>query len=224
MANPTDSRVPAVDYSKVADLGSRAAGILISNEGYESVRKLVAAALDLLVPGQPMGTELFLAMARVGINVAVEMVCVRRNSMGLIEVYLTKRASDDPAFPDEWHAAGSFYRSGEQPEDVIRRLEEKEFGCKLVGTPRQVDTCHPRPENMHLERGHIISEVWTGAVPSEQGKGEWFPYGELPGGPSASCAADGVVMTVPGRTVYSHREWIIPAAVKAFLAEEGMTS
>ena len=74
---------------------------------------------------------------------------------------------------------------------------------------------------MHLERGHIISEVWTGAVPSEQGKGQWFPFGELPGGPSASCAADGVVLMVPGSTVYSHREWIIPAAVKDFLAAEG---
>lgn len=57
---------------------------------YWLARQLVATLRGFLDPFRPYGTRLFNALARVSINVAVEMVCLRRNpDTSTIEVYLT---------------------------------------------------------------------------------------------------------------------------------------
>ena len=70
----------------------------------------VVGSLKIVDPTKPLGTEIFNALARVTVSVAMEAVCLRRqlyipeiNSEVLseLQVYLVQRAPDDTAYPGE---------------------------------------------------------------------------------------------------------------------------
>lgn len=149
---------------------------------------------------QPYGTELFDALARVTVSVAVEAVCLRLNSSTRkVEVHMTQRSLTETAYPGEWHCPGSVMRPGEEIGDVFSRLAQKEFGGKILSRQFVANVNHPTEA-----RGHFFSLVYLCSLDESSGelRGGWFPVDRL-----------------PEKTIVSHRFRIIPAAVGAFVAE-----
>ena len=168
--------------------------------------------LGLIDPKAPYGTELFNALARLTASVAVETVCMRlKNTAGwsttnkdfigsnIPEVYLIQRAINDTAYPGEWHCPGSVIRPGEDIEDVLNRLAQKEFGGKILSAQFIANANHPTEA-----RGHFFSLVYLCSLDeSSTGlRGQWFEANNL-----------------PEKTVETHRVRIIPAAYGAFVAK-----
>lgn len=166
-------------------------------------------ALGKIDPKQPYGTELFDALARLTVSVALEAVCLRARSTWIeldgylrwVEVYLVQRSQDDTAYPGEWHCPGSVMRPGESFEDIVARLEKREFDAGLKSW-RFVANLNPskfEPE----ARGTFLSVVYLCELEEKEALcGKWFPVNNL-----------------PANTVHGHRDRIIPCALGAFLAE-----
>lgn len=161
-------------------------------------KRLLIDLLGAVNPTQPYGTELFDALARVTVSIAIEAVCLRRNAATKqIEVLMIQRPMDDTAYPGMWHCPGSVLRPGEEFKDVFNRLERQELGGS---------TFHNRnfiaPLNILNEaRGHFISLVYRCDITEmESSKGIWF-----------------MVTDLPADTVPSHRNAIIPIARETFI-------
>jgi len=160
-------------------------------------------ALGKIDPKKPYGTELFNALARLTVSVAIEAVCLRWISQPLDEseiwVYLVQRASDDTAYPGQWHCPGSVMRPSEEIKEVFSRLSTREFGCDLLSQRFIADVNHPEEE-----RGHFLSRVYLCTMKEKENnlRGKWFPAHHL-----------------PEVTVVSHRARIIPVALGAFLSD-----
>jgi len=182
-------------------------------------RSQLIQGLRELDPANPYGTELFDALARLTVSVAVEAVCLRLQrrlvdgdaigtpsgriitpdaSYDELQVYMVRRSPDDTAYPGEWHCPGSVIRRGEDVADVFSRLSMREFdGAKLQW--RFIANVNYPTE----ARGHFLSLVYLCVLEDAEGlKGKWFPVNQL-----------------PEKTVENHRYRIIPAAVGAFVAE-----
>lgn len=158
-------------------------------------------------PSQPYGTDLFNALARLTVTVAIEAVCLRYNFITLNpEVYLVQRSPDDTAYPGEWHCPGSAMRpKNERFEEVLNRLAKKEFGTKLVST-RFVTNINPSLSEPEA-RGCFLSVVFLCVLEEKEGlRGKWFPVDNL-----------------PENTVKHHRKRIIPCALGAFVANSSGT-
>lgn len=166
--------------------------------------------LGKIDPFQPYGTALFDALARLTISVAVEAVCLRlqrylpeisSESLSELQVYLVQRAQDDTAYPGEWHCPGSVMRPGEDFEDVLARLEKREFGANVLlhRFVANINPSHAEPE----VRGTFLSVVYLCTLEEKEClRGKWFPVDHL-----------------PEKTVKGHRERVIPCALGAFVAE-----
>lgn len=160
-------------------------------------------------PTQPYGTELFDALARLTVSVAVEAVCLRPEPLNLtadpdgfqtrgVEVYLCRRSMTDTAYPGEWHCPGSVVRPGEEDASVFKRLADREFGSNLESWRFVGKVNHVREE-----RGHFLSLVYLCSLKdNENGRGQWFKTWNL-----------------PQKTVASHRHIIINLAEGFFRAE-----
>jgi len=160
----------------------------------DEFRGVLSRLLGRVDPKKPYGATLFDALARLTTSEAVEAVLVRWGADNQLEVYMTQRGSDE-AYPNEWHLPGSIYRPGEDTADVMARLSQREFGCKITGW-RQVD--HFR----HAEaRGWFSAFVFMLEVEGEprNARGAWY-----------------LVDNLPPNTVRHHVERIIPAATAAF--------
>ena len=141
--------------------------------------------------------KLWEQLTRLTITVAVETIALRQGANGP-EVLLVQRPTNEPAYPGEWHSPGSVMRVGEQIEDVIKRLEEKEFGAKLLNY-KFIGNFN----NLHEFRGHFFTPIYLCEV-APSGRGTWFPINNL-----------------PERTLKHHREIIIPMAVKIYVPVTG---
>ena len=159
-------------------------------------KDIVAELLGAIDPSRPAGTTLCDAMMRLWPTPAFEAV-VFRESSGTAEIYLRRRAMDDTAYPGEWHAPGSLYRSGEQDRDVAARLE-KEFGAGI----KRFDLVDKEITNE--ARGTVHSMVFLVQLagdPRIDDRHAWFPVDHL-----------------PEVTVDLHHDAIIPKAFKAWQA------
>lgn len=146
-------------------------------------------------PGKPYGTELFNDLARLMPIVGLETVCLRR-TRDRVEVFMVLRKADE-AYAEEWHSPGSIYRLRETDEQVVERLEQREFGCKIKLGPLV-----GKVNNVREVRGHAICLVHVCETVGEPAvSGRWFPVDNL-----------------PENTIGVHRDEIIPMAVMAFLA------
>lgn len=97
----------------------------------EEYNEVLAELLNKLDPTKLMGTKLCDAMMRLKPTVAFEAVAMRDSAtMARREVYLSRRAPDDTAYPGQWHVPGSLYRHGERERDVADRLKH-EFGVLI---------------------------------------------------------------------------------------------
>lgn len=170
-------------------------------------KQVLIGLLGKIDPKQPYGTELFDALAKVALSVAVEAVCLRLEPWSEpdlceqlqcrnVHVYLTKRSEDETAYPGEWHCPGSVMRPGEEVKDVFARLSKSEFGTNLLSWRFVTNVNHPTEA-----RGHFLSLVYLCELGDENQKGSWFPVHQL-----------------PEKTILTHRVRIIRAAVGAFVA------
>lgn len=157
---------------------------------YDERKEVIAELLGGIDPTKPKGAKLCDAIMRVWATVAFEAVAIRGSAV-TPEVYLRQRASDDTAYPDEWHVPGSLYRHGERDRDVADRLEQ-EFGTPVVGfnyvdkliNDEQRGTIHGLIFLVELEGEPRIDE-----------RHNWFAVNNL-----------------PAKTVSFHREFTIPMA------------
>lgn len=167
-------------------------------KGYEDDKKVAVEALEKIDPWKPLGTDLFNAIARIIVTVPVETVAIRRNlETGKVEVLLTQRSQEE-AYPGQWHSPGSFLRVGEEIEDVFRRLEEKEFGVKILRFDFIGYHSEPFLPSNTRDRGQAVQLIFLCEI-ENGGNGDWFPV-------------DGL----PELIVENHRHVLIPMAVKAY--------
>jgi len=161
--------------------------------------KELIESLGKIDPTKPYGTELFNALAKVTISIAIEAVCLRWNiKTKQIEVYLIQRSLDDTAYPGEWHCPGSILRPGESIDHVLFRLVIEELETPILKKRFVANVNHPT-EN----RGHFFSIVYLCVlVENEALESKWFPVDSL-----------------PSKTLETHKKRIIPAAVGIFVAE-----
>lgn len=155
-------------------------------------RATLIELLGRVDPGQPLGTELYNAVAKITISVAIEAITLRQGDKGL-EVFLTKRSPTDSAYPDMWHSPGTVLRSKEQYADCFARLETREFKNKLkswsfIGE----NNCHDEA------RGHFVQHLYLCEL-EDDASDNWFPVDNL-----------------PRPIVPNHEEVLIPRAVEAF--------
>ncbi len=159
---------------------------------YEDKKIIAVKALAEIDPTKPYGVDLFNAIARVSISVAVELVALRNNA-GTVEVLLTQRGPNE-AYAYMWHCPGSVIRPGESEAQVFARLAQREFGAPVtVGEFVGYDNCPPE------ERGHFILLIFL-CTPDNGSRGTWFSVDNL-----------------PETVVKNHKEVVIPKAVAAFL-------
>ena len=161
----------------------------------EEFKNHLAVLLEHLTPGDPFGTKLFNAVARITPSIAFEAVALRHNrATEAIEILLRRRADDDTAYPGEWHAAGSVYRQGEDDRQVADRLEA-EFGTKIS------DFKFAGKFYQSEARGTFHSMVFLITLlgePRIDDRHQWFPVSQL-----------------PENTVEHHRTKVIPMAMHA---------
>ncbi len=159
----------------------------------KTIRAMATFWLGLIDPKiQPYGLSLWTKLARLTIPVAIEIVVLRPGSHGT-EVLLAQRAPNEPAYPNEWHVPGSIMRPGETIEDVIKRLEEREFKAKIISQKFVTNF-----NNLHEQRGHFFSVVYLCEVETHS-LGTWYQIDHL-----------------PEPTIRHHRDHLIPMAVKTF--------
>ena len=160
---------------------------------YEDDKKSAAEALAKIDPAKPLGTELFNAILRASVGVAIEVVSVRRNAKNGLEVLLAWRDETAPAYKNTWHCPGTFLRPAESEDEAIERLAKNELGCQ-VRIVKKVSW----DDNPHEERGHCIHLIFLVELIGES-RGKWFPINNL-----------------PPETVEHHRQVIIPMAAEAW--------
>lgn len=171
----------------------------ISKLSYEEIKNLAVLVLKRIAQfKEELGTELFNALARLTVGVAVEAVCLRLNpKTKKVEIYLTRRSLNDSAYPGQWHCPGSIMRSGEEIDDIFKRLEKKEFDSGKLLKRQFVSNFN----NLKEDRGHFLSLIYLCRLKQNKKiSGKWFPVNQL-----------------PQKTVVHHAKIVIPLAVKAFL-------
>ncbi len=104
--------------------------------------------------------ELFEALLKARVAVALEMVLIARDPEGGDAwVYMTRRPDNDPHYAGLLHVPGSILRPNEDIIDVARRLREKELGFRLPGRLVFVDL-----HMNHDTRGSCLGLIYLGDV------------------------------------------------------------
>ena len=166
---------------------------------YEMQKAEIVRAFKMLPNGNgALPHDIFVEIARVWYLIAFEAVLLRKGRNG-IEVYLTQRDQNDPFYPKEWHAPGSILLPREAPDNVARRLGNKEFKNPITDSILVGHKFHQEA------RGWMLSMVFLTTVPDlSHAGGTWYPVNAL-----------------PENTVSSHVKWIIPMAVAVFKRRHG---
>lgn len=141
---------------------------------------------------QPLGTELYDAIALLSLSVAIEAITLRQGKNG-IEVFLTKRSETDTAYAGMYHSPGTVRRPEETLEAGFKRLEIREFKGNL--TSSEFIGNHDCPDEA---RGHFLQVMYLCSMDGDCSD-NWYPVDNL-----------------PEPIVPNHKEVLIPAAVKAF--------
>ncbi len=167
-----------------------------ANLSQEEIKSLAVSLLGKIEKSKNgLGKDLFNAIARLTVMLCFEVVCLRKNSAtNQTEVYLIKRAPDETSYPGQWHIPGSVMRPGEEIEDVLLRLSQKEIGLEIMSKKFIFHVNYPKEP-----RGHFFSLIYLCQLSKEPGKGKWFAVNQL-----------------PENIIEPHRTLVIPKAITFF--------
>lgn len=161
----------------------------------DQLKSLVADLIALVPNDVPYGWKLFGALCRMLPIVDFEAVVIRKSFGGVLEVYLTQRSPNEPAYPGEYHCPGSAVRNGETFWAVGQRLGEGEFGTPI----RRLRILWCAGFWYQEARGWAFSIPVLVELEGEPRTGKWYPVNNL-----------------PKATVEHHRYLILPPAVCAY--------
>ncbi len=148
----------------------------LTNLGREG-RALIAQVVNVVPDDEPFGQSLFDALTYVaGCSPAFEGGLARKKD-GRVQIYLRQRSMNESAYPGEWHLPGTFFRKGEQPIAVARRLCKSEFEGVVVKS-----ILHLEDFFVDEARGNIESKLYAIEVEGDPtGKsGKWFDLEDVP--------------------------------------------
>ncbi|MBI2625524.1 hypothetical protein HY442_00655 [Candidatus Parcubacteria bacterium] len=157
----------------------------------------LAALLRKLSRAQPWPSEIYEAYARVGVGIAIEVVCVRRDPNGW-EVFLAKRPSRQQRphepYPNQWHSPGTILRKTDTFNSAFRRLETRELAPAIFRTtPRFIKNAISQDR-----RGRFLGVIHVAELTGTPRRGAFFPFRRL-----------------PKNLVPHHRSFVLPAARRA---------
>lgn len=138
----------------------------------------IVETLKTIEPGM-LPLEVFYQIARLAVLPAVEVVPIRERN-GVVEVFLTQRPSNDPFWPDEWHAPGDIIRPTDEPGSfsaALKRVCSDELGLRTWDEPVFVN-----PWLRYSTRGSALSLIhWLDVSHLDiQVPGQYFPVNALP--------------------------------------------
>ena len=129
--------------------------------------------LSSLDQKKPLGTELFNAVARVSINVAIEAMAIKKEA-GKFKIFMLQRGLEE-TFPGQWHFPGTILRPGDSIDEAFLRLEKNEFKTKVID--KRFVSFFNNPHGLVEERGHFLHLIYLCHIDRD---GSWFDIDDLP--------------------------------------------
>ena len=163
------------------------------------------AELLARIPAGFLPFPIFRQVARLAVFSIVEVVPMRVNAEGAVEVLLLKRGEEKQDWPELWpgilHTPGTVIRPtdelGSYAQAFRRILQDELHGVALAGEPQYVyNILH------HNKRGTESAQVFIAEVTGEPEAGAFYPADHL-----------------PSNIMLSQLDFI-PTAVKAFKAQK----
>lgn len=136
-----------------------------------------ANILKKMVPGT-LPQPLFIEITRIAATPIVEIVPLRKNQQGEIEILLTKRDTNDPTWPGMYHTPGTVVR----PSDTEGSYKDS-FDRILAGELKNTPTTSPIFVTNYLhkvKRGMESSLIYWVEVTGKPLVGEFFNSNNLP--------------------------------------------
>lgn len=140
--------------------------------------------LDLLEKLEPgfLPYEVFKQFARIMALPIAELVPLRVNEYGEVEVLLLERARTDDIWPGELHVPGTVIRATDENwEQAFRRIRSDELNGLSISTPRFVETVIHQSK-----RGTEVAQVYWVEVTEAPSIGKFYEAGALPANLMAS--------------------------------------
>ena len=145
----------------------------MTSEEYAEAARILAKLNPGFLP-----FDIFQQVARLSTLSIVEIVPLRTNSRGNVEVLLLEREADDPIFAGQLHTPGCVVLSTDTPgsfESAFRRLIHGELGGIHTSEPSYVtQLLH------HSGRGMESSHIYWVDVKEEAAVGEFYDINHLP--------------------------------------------
>jgi len=133
--------------------------------------------LAQLEPGR-LPFDIFTEVCRLTVTPVLEIVCLRRNSRGGIEVALLKRSANDPNWPDMYHVPGAVVTPTDIHaglEGVVNRVCTEKLSIESVNKPKFImnDLCR-------VKRGVELAVVFAVEVEDEFAVAQFYDVNALP--------------------------------------------
>ncbi|MET1033274.1 MAG: hypothetical protein ABWX94_02135 [Candidatus Saccharimonadales bacterium] len=146
----------------------------------ELSKEQIAQVVDLLSKLKPgfLPFDIFHQVARLVAIPIIELVPLRINPEGNVEILLLKREADDPVWPDRLHVPGTVIRASDTSgsfDDPLSRISSQELMDSQISEPMFV-----RNILHHSDRGMEVSQVLWVEVQGETSVGEFYDVDHLP--------------------------------------------
>lgn len=135
------------------------------------------AVLAKMNPGN-LPYPIFLEVARLTVTPIIEVVPVRKNPQGEVEVLLLKRDKSDTVWGGMLHTPGTVIRASDHEgdtTDAFDRIFQGELGGVETSSPQFVGTIFHR-----VKRGMEQASVFVAEVKGEPEVGIFYPISQLP--------------------------------------------
>ena len=139
--------------------------------------KTVVSLLKKLDEKELLPFDVFMEVTRLSVSAICEIVPLRLNQNGEIEIWLIQREANDPIWPNMWHTPGTVVRPSDiNLEMACKRVIEKELGSVKTGSgPEYIKTIY-----RHSGRGMELSVINWLELLEDPKDGEWCVTSNLP--------------------------------------------
>lgn len=131
----------------------------------------------------PLPINVFYAILRKTIAVAVELAVLRHSSTGF-EILLTQRPPEDPYYANMWHLPGKIVQPGKTKIETLRSLLREEVATELEKISSSRVPQRYEYENPNGKRGPVIQYLHSLELTYEEAAvvtvGGFFPLNRLP--------------------------------------------